>query len=75
MNEVLPTSEIESRFDSEWVLLGRPQTDEANQILRGEVLAHSRDRHEGYRRLLALRPGDYAMLYPGQMPENTAIVL
>ena len=55
--------EIESSFDSEWVLVGDPVTDEALNVLRGKVLHHSKDRDEVYRRGLELRPKRVAILY------------
>ena len=67
--------EIESSFDSEWVLVGDPATDEAFNVLRGEVLHHSKDRDEVYRRGLELRPKRMAILYLGRPPEGTVIVL
>jgi len=67
--------QIESRFDSEWVLVEDPRTNEALEVLGGKVLHHSKDRDEVYRRAVALRPGRCAVLYTGEMPEATAIVL
>lgn len=67
--------EIELSFDSEWVLVGDPVTDEGHNVLRGEVLHHSRDRDEVYRKGLELRPERVAILYLGRPPEGTAIVV
>lgn len=67
--------EIKARFDSEWVLIDAPETDEKLNILSGEVIHHSKDRDEVNRRLLALRPTRFAVVYIGAMPEGTAIVL
>ena len=44
MNEVLQMTEIEKQFDSEWVLLAEPETDEQLNVLNGKVLYHHRDR-------------------------------
>ena len=44
MNEVLQMTEIEKQFDSEWVLLAEPETDEQLNVLSGKVLYHHRDR-------------------------------
>lgn len=65
--------EIEARFDSEWVLED-PQTNEALEVLSGRVLHHSKDRDEVYR-VVTLRPKRSTILYTGEIPENTAIVL
>ena len=75
MEKVMTLEEIESRFDSEWVLVGDPRTNEALEVLGGRVLHHSKDRDEIYRRAVALRPGRCAVLYTGEIPEDTAIVL
>jgi hypothetical protein len=75
MNEVLTMAEIESRFDAEWVLLDDVATDERNHVLSGRVLAHSRDRDELDRSLLALRPRHFAVFYNGNAPEGMEYAL
>ena len=75
MNEVMTIADIEANFDSEWVLLGDPVTDEELHVLSGHVLAHSRDRDEVDRCLLALRPRRYATWYTGRLPDDMAVVL
>ena len=56
MNDVLTVAQIEERFDSEWVLIEEPQTDEALQVTAGKVRWHSKDRDEVYRKAIELRP-------------------
>ncbi|WP_414543481.1 hypothetical protein [Nostoc sp. CCY0012] len=68
-------AQIEEQFESEWILVEDPQTDEALDIQSGKVLWHSKDRDEVYRKAVELRPKRFAMLYTGQIPENTAIAL
>lgn len=75
MDEVLALAEIESRFDSEWVLVEDPQTNEFLEVQSGKVIWHSKDRDEVYRKAVELRPKRFAMLYTGKIPEGTAIVL
>ena len=75
MNDVMTIADIEANFDSEWVLVGDPVTDEEFHVLAGRVLAHSRDRDEVDRKLLALRPSRYAAWYTGRLPEDMAVVL
>jgi hypothetical protein len=75
MDEVLTISEIERQFDSEWVLVEDPQTNDALEVQSGRVRCHSKDRDEVYRKAVELRPRRFAMLYTGRMPENTAIIL
>lgn len=67
--------EIKASFDSEWVLVGDPVTDDAFNVLRGEVLHHSKDRDEVYRRALELRPKRLAFLYLGRPRPGTAIAV
>ena len=75
MEEVLTIAQIEARFDSEWILVGDPQTNEALEVQSGKVLWHSKDREEVYRKAVELRPKRSAMLYTGKMPKDTAVVL
>ena len=75
MEEVLTIAQIEARFDSEWILVGDPQTNEALEVQSGKVLWHSKDREEVYRKAVELRPKRSAMLYTGKMPKYTAVVL
>ena len=67
--------EMRTRFESEWILIEAPQTNEALEAVSGKVLCHGRDRDEVYRQAVARRPKRSAMLYTGQMPADTAIVL
>lgn len=75
MSETLTFSEIQSRFDSEWVLLESPETGEDLQIKKGTVLCHSKDRDEVYRKARQLRPRHSAILYTGFLPDETVVVL
>ena len=75
VDEVLTAGEIESRFDSEWVLVGDPETDDSLHVKRGQVLYHSKDRDEVYRKAVELKPKRFAMLYTGTLPKDTAIIL
>ena len=75
MEEILTIAQIEAQFDSEWILIGDPQTNEALEVQSGKVLWHSKDREEVYRKAVELRPRRSAMLYTGKMPKDTAVVL
>jgi hypothetical protein len=75
MEQVMTLAEMEAQFDSEWILIGDPQTDESLELLAGTVLWHSKDRDEVYRKAIELHPPRFAMHYTGSMPENTAVVL
>ena len=75
MEEILTAAQIEAKFESEWVLVEDPQTDDTLQVESGTVRWHSKDRDEVYRKAVELRPKDFAILYTGKMPEDTAVVL
>ena len=75
MDEVLTISEIESRFNSEWVLVEDPQTNEALEVQSGKVRYHGKDRDEVYRMAIELRPKRFAVLYTGRIGKDAAVVL
>lgn len=75
MGEILTIMQIESQFQSEWVLIEEPQTDEALAVQSGAVRWHSKDREEVYRKAVETHPKRFAILYTGKMPQDTAIVL
>ena len=75
MNDVLTFSEIKVQFDSEWVLIENPQTDEDLNIKLGTVLWHSKDRDEVYRKAREICPVHSAIIFTGQLPDNAAIIL
>jgi hypothetical protein len=72
---ILTLGQIEERFESEWVLVEDPQTNDALEVQSGKVRWHSKDRDEVYRKAVELRPKRFAMLYTGKIPQDTAIVL
>jgi hypothetical protein len=74
-SDVLTVSEIETRFPSEWVLVGDPVVDRGLNVRKGRVLSHSADRDQVYRKLMELHPKRSAMLFTGRIPNNAAIVL
>ncbi len=63
MKEACHYDEMKARFPDEWVLVGDPETDENMQVLSGEVLWHTKDRDELYRKARELRPRESAILY------------
>jgi len=67
--------EIRSQFDSEWILIEDPETNETLEVLKGKVLHHSKDRDEVYRKAVSARLKRSAILYTGEFPEGTAVVL
>lgn len=75
MDKEMTIEEIELQFDSEWVLIEDPKTDEGLKVLGGRVLHHSKDRDEVYRKAASLHPKRSALIYKGEIPEDTAVVL
>ena len=75
MDEVLTIAQIEARFDSEWVLIEDPLTDDTLQVQGGTVRCHGKDREEVYGRAVETRPKRFAIVYTGRMPQDTEIVL
>jgi hypothetical protein len=75
MAETMSREEIESRFESEWVLLEDPEVNEQMEVLGGKVLWHSKDRDEVYQKAIELRPKHSATLYTGTIPDDIVINL
>jgi len=67
--------EIVERFKDEWVLIDVKEVDEDFNLKEGDVIAHSKDKEEIYRRLLELRPKRFSIEYTGKIPEDLAVVL
>ncbi|MEX0701343.1 MAG: hypothetical protein WD069_04545 [Planctomycetales bacterium] len=75
MDQMLTIDEIKDRYDSEWILLGDPETDEQLNVQGGTVLFHSSDREELYRKAAELRPKRSAIVYTGSVPEDMEFIL
>ena len=75
MCETISFAEIQKKFNSEWILLEDPETEDGLRVKSGKVLWHSKDRDEVYRKARQFRPKHSAVLYTGKLPQDTAIVL
>jgi phage pi2 protein 07 len=75
MNDVLSMAEIQSRFESEWVLIEDPETNEALEVQSGKVLYHNKDKTEFDRKVIEFRPKRFAVIYTGKMPEGMEFAL
>ena len=75
MDNIMTAEEMRTQFESEWVLVENPQTNDALKVLKGKILHHSKDRDEVYRKAVALRPKRSAIIYTGEIPEDTAVAL
>ena len=67
--------EIKNAFKDQWVLVQVDEVDASFNILEGEVLAHSKDKEEVYKKLLQIRPKQFSVEYTGVIPEDLAVVL
>jgi hypothetical protein len=75
MDEVLTMAQMAAQFESEWLLIEDPETDDRLGVRRGKIRSHSKDRDEVYWKAVELRLKRFAVIYTGTMPEDTAIVL
>ena len=71
----MTVDEMRTKFEAEWILVGDPQTNDALEVLGGTVIYHAKDRDEAYRVGVTRHPKRFAILYTGQIPANTAVVL
>ena len=75
MDNIMTVEEMKTQFESEWVLVENPQTNDTLEVLKGKILHHSKDRDEVYRKAVALRPKRSAIVYTGEIPEDMEIAL
>ncbi|MCY4352967.1 MAG: hypothetical protein OXC45_07665 [Gemmatimonadetes bacterium] len=75
MDNIMTVEEMRTQFESEWVLVENPQTNDALEVLKGKILHHSKDRDEVYRKAVALRPKRSAIVYTGEIPEDMEVAL
>ncbi len=76
-DEILTIDEIRKRFDSEWVLIADPETDQFHNVLRGKVVYHNQNRLVFDREVLKLdsHPSDFAVYFTGKTPEGVSYLL
>ena len=75
MKKVLTMKQLEARYSGEWVLLVNPVQNKDSEIVRGELVLHSKDRGEVYREALKGKAVHTAVLYVGKLPEDLVAVL
>ncbi|HYR22228.1 MAG TPA: hypothetical protein VEP30_04785 [Chthoniobacterales bacterium] len=73
--QIMKVEEMEKQFEGEWILIGKPQTNDKLEVIEGTLLHHSKDRDEVYRRAVTLKPKRSAILFTGRMPGGTAIAV
>ncbi len=67
--------EIFKKYKDEWVLIECKEVNENFEVIEGEILYHSKDKDEVYKKLLEARPKDYAIEYTGKVPDDLAVML
>jgi hypothetical protein len=75
MDEILTLAEIKTQYESEWVLLDQPQTNDRLEVQGGKVFYHSKDRDEVCRKATELRPKRFAVFFTGSIPQGWEVVL
>jgi hypothetical protein len=75
MSEILSYEEIKRRYPDEWLLIAEPELDDELGVIRGVVVAHSKNRDEVYRALLTVPGNSIAIEYTGEWPEDLAVAL
>ena len=75
MDPILSLAEMTAKFSDEWVLLDNPQVDRHMNVTAGRVVWHSKDRDDVYQKAIEFRLRNSAVLFTGQIPENTAVIL
>jgi hypothetical protein len=74
MDEVLTFDEIKVRSARDSVLIGEPQTDGFQRLLRDKVLFLGPDREAVYRTANNLRPGSFAVRYLGEITGDMSLI-
>jgi hypothetical protein len=75
MPEILTYSDIQQRYDGEWVLIAYHSLDENLKPISGEVIAHSTDRDEVYAALGNRGSQGVAIECFVKVPEDMAFIL
>ncbi|MGA1863699.1 MAG: hypothetical protein ACMUHX_01420 [bacterium] len=67
--------EIFEKYKDEWILIECIRVDKNFEIIEGEILYHSKDKNDVYKKLLELKPKNYTIEYTGNIPEDLAVML
>jgi hypothetical protein len=75
MGKKMTMAEMESKYDSEWVLIEDPEVTDEMKVVSGKLLYHSPDRDAVRRKMAQLKPKHSAVLFVGQTPADMAFAL
>lgn len=67
--------EIVEKFKDEWVLVYVKEVDKNFNLKEGDVIAHSKNKEDIYKKLLEIKPNSFSIEYTGKIPEDLAVVL
>lgn len=67
-------NDIHKRYKGEWLLVEYEQLDEDLNVVRGKVLAHSRDKNEIFQQLVQIKGKNIAIEYAGAAPKSLAVL-
>lgn len=74
VGQIISAEEINSTFESEWVLVADPEVEENLIVKRGKVLWHGSDKDDLFRKASELQPPwKLAVLYTGKTTEEQAL--
>jgi len=64
------TKEIKEKYPNEWVLVEVLKADELGQIIKGNIIAHSKNRDDTYTAMKQTKAKDIAHFYTGEIPKK-----
>ena len=64
------TEEIKKKYKDEWVLIEVTKVNELEQPVKGNVIAHSRNRDDTYEAMKQTKAKDIAHFYTGEIPKK-----
>lgn len=65
---------LKRRYPKEWLLLTHVTADELTRPVKGELVAHSKNRDDIYDRLSSLRAKSVCVTYTGPIPKDLTVI-
>jgi hypothetical protein len=75
MKNVFTMKQLEARYSGEWVLLVDPVHNELMEPSRRELVFHSKDRDEVYKKAHGRKDAHTAIFYVGKIPEDLVVAV
>jgi hypothetical protein len=72
---ILTIEQMRERYHNEWLLVAFTEVDDDFNVLKGEVLAHSKERDDVYSAFDRRQGKSVAIEYTGQIPADLACLL